>query len=177
MLQETEHIIRTDFASFVRKAFNYDHDGKTLGKEKYIDYLCHELDLLARGDTKRLVINLPPRHLKSFLAAICLPAWILAHDPSARIMVITYGDKLAERTTYRIRRILQSPWFKQIFKTRIAEDRSKVDDFATTRGGEVYATSTGGQLAGRGGDFIILDDPIDLKDAGNINQIAVHAAP
>ena len=171
MLQETEHIIRTDFASFVRKAFSYDHDGRTLGKEKYIDYLCYELDLIARGDTKRPVINLPPRHLKSFLAAICLPAWILAHDPSARIMVITYSDKLAERTTYRIRRILQSPWFKKIFKTRIAEDRSKVDDFATTRGGEVYATSIGGPLAGHGADFIIFDDPLDLKDAGNMKQI------
>lgn len=173
MLPETEHIIRNDFASFVRKAFSYEHDGQTLGKERYIDYLCHELDLLAKGDTKRLVINLPPRHLKSFLAAICLPAWILAHEPSARIMVITYSDDLAESTTYKIRRILQSDWFKRIFKTRIAADRAKVDDFATTQGGQVYATSVGGGLAGRGADFIIFDDPLDLKDAGNINQIEI----
>ena len=171
MLQETEHIIRTDFASFVRKAFSYNHDGKKLGKERYIDYLCHELELVAKGEAKRLVINLPPRHLKSFLAAIYLPAWILAHDPSARIMVVTYSDKLAEHITYHIREILQSPWFKQIFKTRIAENRSRVDDFSTTRGGEVYATSIGGALAGRGADFIIFDDPLDLKDAGNIKQI------
>jgi predicted phage terminase large subunit-like protein len=171
MLPETENIIRNDFASFVRKAFSYDHDGQKLGKERYIDYLCHELDLLAKGNTKRLVINLPPRHLKSFLAAICLPAWILAHKPSARIMVITYSDQLAQHTTYKIRHILQSSWFKQIFKTRIAEDRARVDDFSTTQGGQVYATSVGGGLAGRGADFIIFDDPLDLKEAGNIKQI------
>ena len=171
MLPETENIIRTDFASFVRKAFSYDHDGQKLGKDRYIDYLCHELDHVAKGNTKRLVINLPPRHLKSFLAAICLPAWILAHKPSARIMVITYSDQLAQHTTYKIRQILQSSWFKQIFKTRIAEDRAKVDDFSTTQGGQVYATSVGGGLAGRGADFIIFDDPLDLKDAGNIKQI------
>ncbi len=171
MLQKTEDLIRDDFASFVRKAFRYDHDGKKLGTEPYIDYLCEQLKSVATGDTKRLVINLPPRHLKTYLAAVYLPAWYLARDSSARIMVVTYSDQLAEDITYKIRRILQAPWFKNIFKTRVAEDRSKVDDFATSQGGRVFATSIGGSLAGRGADLIIIDDPLDLKDAGNIKQI------
>jgi predicted phage terminase large subunit-like protein len=171
MLHKTENLIRTDFASFVRKAFYYDHDGKKLGSEPYIDYLCFELDKVAKGETKRQVINLPPRHLKTFLAAIYLPAWVLAKDPSSRIMVITYSDQLAEHITYQIRRVLQSPWFKKVFKTRVAEDRSKMSDFATTQGGGVFATSVGGALAGRGADIIIFDDPLDLKDAGNVRQI------
>lgn len=173
MAPTSDDLIRIDFASFVRKAFYDDHNGQKLGKEPYIDYLCHELELFAKGQTKQLVINLPPRHLKTFLAAICLTAWILAHDPGARIMVITFSDKLAEQITYRIRRILRTDWYKRVFKTRIAEDRSRVDDFATTKGGEVFATSIGGQLAGRGGDYIIVDDPLDLKDAGNSNHIAL----
>ena len=86
-------------------------------------------------------------------------------------MVITYSDQLAEYISYQIRRVLQSPWFKKIFKTRVAEDRSKVSDFATTQGGGVFATSVGGALAGRGADIIIFDDPLDLKDAGNVRQI------
>jgi predicted phage terminase large subunit-like protein len=167
----TENLIRKDFASFVRKAFYNDHDGKMLGSEPYIDYLCFELDRVAEGEAKRLVINLPPRHLKTFLAAIYLPAWVLAQDPAARIMVITYSDQLAEYITYKIRRVLQSPWFTKVFKTRVAEDRSKVSDFATTQGGGVFATSVGGGLAGRGADMIIFDDPLDLKDAGNAKQI------
>src|SRR5579863_3275985 len=156
MLLKTEELIRTDFASFVRKAFYDDHGGKKLGNEPYIDYLCFELDKVAKGATKRLVINLPPRHLKTFLAAIYLTAWVLAHDPSAKIMVVTNNDKLAEYITYHIRRILQSPWFKRVFKTRLAEDRAQVGDFATTQGGEVFATSVGGVLAGRGADLIIV---------------------
>jgi predicted phage terminase large subunit-like protein len=168
---ESKHLIRKDFESFVRKAFSECHDGKKLGREKYIQLLCHELNRVADGDEKRLVINLPPRHLKTFLGAVCLPAWILAHAPASKIMVITYGDQLAELITYEIRRILVSAWFKKLFTTRIAPDRTKVGDFATTKGGGVFATSVDGQLAGRGADLIIFDDPIDLKDAGNIKRI------
>ena len=171
MLPAPEDLIRNDFASFVRKAFCHDHDGKKLGKEKYINYLCFELERVAEGETRRLVINLPPRHLKTFLAAIYLPAWVLAKTPSARIMIITYSEQLAEDITYKIRRVLRSAWFKKIFKTRVAEDRSKVGDFATTQGGAVFATSVGGALAGRGADLIIFDDPLDLKDAGNLKQV------
>ena len=167
----TDKLIRNDFASFVRKAFNYVHGSQKFESEKYIDYLCFELQQVASGDTKRLVINLPPRHLKTFLSSVCLSAWVLAHNPSARIMVITFSDQLAEEITYHIRHLLRSPWYKQIFNTRIADDRSKVGDFATTQGGGVFATSVNGSLAGRGANLIIFDDPLDLKDAGNTRQI------
>ncbi len=172
MLPKTAYLILTNLLSFVRMGFSYDHGGRKLGNEPYIDYLCFELDKVARAETKRLVINLPPRHLKTFLAAIYLTAWILAHDPSAKIMVVTNNDTLAEYITYHIRRLLRSPWYKEIFvKTRLAEDRAQVGDFATTQGGEVFATSVGGVLAGRGADVIIVDDPLDLKDASNTKQI------
>lgn len=173
MVLKTEDLIRNDFASFVRKAFYYDHGGRKLGHEPYIDHLCFELDKVANGETKRLVINIPPRHGKTSLGSIYMPAWIIAHDPSTKIMVVTNNDKLAEYITYHIRRILQSPWFKKLFKTRLAEDRAQVGDFATMQGGEVFATSVGGVLAGRGADLIIVDDPLDLKDAGNIKQIEI----
>lgn len=65
MLPTTENLIRDDFPSFVRKAFRYDHDGRKLGNEPYINYLCNELERVADGETRRLVINLPPRHLKT----------------------------------------------------------------------------------------------------------------
>ena len=136
--------------------FGTRHDGKKLGNEPYIDYLLPELDRVADGESKRLVINLPPRHLKTFLAAVYLPAWVLAKDSSARIMVMTYSDQLAEYITYQIRRLLQSPWFKKVFKTRVAEDRSRVSDFATKHGGGVFATSVGGALAGHGADIPFL---------------------
>jgi predicted phage terminase large subunit-like protein len=162
MSPTAEHLIRSEFTSFVRKAYRHDHLAR-LGKEPYVDYLCHELDRVAEGKTRRLVINLPPRHLKSFLAGVYLP--------SARIMVITYSEELAQRITYQIRLVLRSPWYRALFQTRVAKDRSQAGDFATTKGGSVFATSIGGALAGRGADLIIFDDPLDLKDAGNIDRI------
>src|SRR5215203_5210348 len=138
MLKNTENIILTDFASFVRKAFFYDNGGQTLGDQPYIDYFCHVLSLVAKGETKRLLMNCPPRHLKTSVGAVYFSAWILANNPSAKIMVVTFSDRLAEHITYQIRRIMKAPWFQTVSKTRIAEDRSKVDDFATTQGGGVY---------------------------------------
>jgi predicted phage terminase large subunit-like protein len=171
MSPEAIELIRTDFRSFVRKAFRFIHDGKTLGKQPYIDHLCFELEKVISGETRRLLINLPPRHLKTFLGSICLAAWTLAKDPSARIIVVTYNDKLAEHISRDIRKILRAPWFKQVFATRLADDHSKADDFQTTKGGGVYAVSSNGALAGRGADLIIFDDPLDLKDWNNLNEI------
>jgi predicted phage terminase large subunit-like protein len=170
MKHESRVLIRSDFRSFVRKAF-YTRHKKLLGKEPYLDLLAIELSRVARGETKRLLINLPPRHLKTFLASICLPAWMLAQNPSARILVLTYNGDLAERITYEIREIIQASWFSDIFKTRIAKDRSRADDFDTEQGGGVFATSVGGPLAGRGADLIIFDDPMNLGSANNLKHI------
>jgi predicted phage terminase large subunit-like protein len=171
MSPETIELIRTDFASFVRKAFRFIHDGNKLGNQPYVDHICFELEKVIIGETPRLLINLPPRHLKTFLGSICLAAWTLAKEPSARIIVVTYNDRLAEHISRDIRKILRAPWFKQVFTTRLAADHAMADDFQTTKGGGVYAVSSNGALAGRGGDLIIFDDPLDLKDWNNLNEI------
>ena len=171
MLPETVELIRSDFRSFVRKAFRFIHDGQTIGDQPYVDYLCCELEKVISGETLRLLINLPPRHLKTFLGSVCLAAWTLAKDPSTRIIIVTYNDKLAEHICRDVRKILRTSWFKQVFETRVADDHSRADDFQTTKGGGIYAVSANGALAGRGGDLIIFDDPLDLKDWDNLNEI------
>jgi predicted phage terminase large subunit-like protein len=167
---EMECLLRDNFEFFVMKVFRDLHNGEKLGNQPYIEYLCRELEDVASGKTKRLVVNLPPRHLKTFLG-FCLAAWILGSKPSAKILLVTYADKLAQYISYHIREILQLPWYKAVFKTRIAEDRAQVNDFATTQGGGVYAASAAGTLTGRGGDIIIFDDPLSIDDANNVEQI------
>jgi hypothetical protein len=136
MKPEIESLLRENFEAFVMKVFRSLHDGEKLGPQSYIEYLCHELKEVANGNTRRLVVNLPPRHLKTFLG-ICLAAWILGRKPSSKILVATYADRLAQDIAYKIRQILQLPWYKTVFKTRIAEDRAKVNDFATLQSGAV----------------------------------------
>ena len=171
MKNDTVRVFRSDFEAFVQKAFGYQHDGQKLGRHPYIDHLCYELAKVGGGETKRLVINLPPRHLKTFLAAICLTVWTLGHKPSAKIMIVTYSEALAKDIAYQIRNILRSNWYQKTFPTRLAEDRLSVFDFGTTKGGSVYAVSADGSITGRGADLIIFDDPLDIKDAGNLEQI------
>jgi predicted phage terminase large subunit-like protein len=160
-------LIRTDFASFVRKAFRHRHDGLALGKDTYVGYLSHELQKVVDGETRRLIINLPPRHLKTFIASVCLAAYVLGRKPSTRVLVVTYGETLAIEIAYAIRDLMQSSWYCEAFKTRLADDRTKVTDFATTQGGGVYAASIGGSVTGRGADLLICDDPADIGDAFN----------
>ena len=170
MKNELKSTLHTDFLSFTRKAI-LDLVGTKLGGDRYLEYLAIELMEFVDGKTRRLIINLPPRHLKTLLFAVCLSAWKFAHEPSAKIMIVTYSEQLAESIARGIRGILLSDWFKEVFPTRVAKDHSAVMDFATTAGGALYAVSFGGSITGRGADLIIVDDPHDIKDAGNPQQL------
>jgi hypothetical protein len=97
MTADLKTVLRADFYSFLQKA----HGGSL--DDAYIAYLAHELARVARRETKRLIVNLPPRHLKTFASSICLPAFILGNDPSAKIMIIAYGENLAVEIADRIR--------------------------------------------------------------------------
>ena len=154
----------------LRKAIR-ELDGTKLGHDPYLEYLATELMEFVDGKRRRLIVNLPPRHLKTLLFSVCLAAWKFGHQPSAKIMIVTYAEQLAENIARNIRSILQSGWFKEIFPTRVAKDHSAVMDFATTAGGALYAVSFGGSITGRGADLIIVDDPHDIKDAGNPQQL------
>src|SRR5262252_4246018 len=90
MDSETKKLIRTKFLAFAMKAFA-DLNKDSLGNHRYLQLLAKRLTRVAARKTKRLVISLPPRHCKTFMASICLPAWILAHNSSAKIIILTYA--------------------------------------------------------------------------------------
>src|SRR2546421_268980 len=117
------------------------------------------------GKIRRLIINVAPRHLKSLLASIAFPAWCLGHDPSAQILCVSYAQDLADKLARDCRGIMTSPWYRQIFRTRLAPHRQAVQEFITTRQGYRLATSTGGVLTGRGADIILIDDPLKPEEA------------
>jgi len=158
------------FELFARMAFRYLHDGCELGNDPYITYVCRLL-AKAKESSARIVLNMPPRHLKTLLASVFLAAWLLAWNPAERIIIITYSEQLALHSAYLLRKILQSHWFMRYFATRLADDRTRVSDFATTAGGGVYAVSAEGSITGRGATVIIFDDPLNIDDASNVDQI------
>jgi predicted phage terminase large subunit-like protein len=172
MNRKLQMVLRGNFLAFARKAI-VERDGTEVSDDRYIDYLAAILMDFVGGVTRRLLINLPPRHLKTMLCTVCLAAWILAHRPKTKILVVTYCADLAETIARAIRDILQAAWFKETFDTRLKKGHAKVTDFATTAGGGVFAVSVDGNVTGHGGDVIIFDDPHNIDDAGNPDRLAL----
>jgi predicted phage terminase large subunit-like protein len=171
MSNELDHSIRTYLLAFAMKAFAQSQGKQLTAPHPYLRFVSWHLEQVAEGEIKRLVVTLPPRHLKTFLASVCLAAWILARDPSAKILILSYGQELAEKIAFEIRGILQSEWFQRLFKTRIATNRRKLNDFVTTDGGGVRSVSVEGGVTGLGADVIIVDDPVQIKDSDNLKQL------
>jgi predicted phage terminase large subunit-like protein len=172
MRDEMDHLIRDDFLIFSGYAFAKINNGAVITPYPYMRLLAKKLARVAKGKTRRLVVNLPPRHFKTWLGTICLTAWILGHNPSAKIIVLTYGQELADKIAYPIRAILNSEWYQRIFKkTRLAKDRARLMDFVTTAGGGVRSLSIESGVTGLGADFIVIDDPLEIKDWDNSKRL------
>jgi predicted phage terminase large subunit-like protein len=156
--------LRHDFFSFAHRAFVELNPQTSLSIAPHLEVIASELEACRRGNIRRLVINLPPRQLKSHLASIAFPAWWLGHNPAGHVICASYGQELAEKMARDCRRIMGSFWYKALFPARLA-DRQAVHDFATTAQGTRMATSIGGVLTGRGADLIIIDDPLKPDEA------------
>ena len=111
---------------FVRRAFETLHPDQEFIPAWYIETMCRELEKVADGETRRLLITLPPRGLKSICASVCLPAWLLGHDPTLKILVASYGQDLAAKHARDFRAVIESDWYRELFpKTRIDPRRTK----------------------------------------------------
>jgi predicted phage terminase large subunit-like protein len=161
-----DHELKTNFAAFIRKTFAAVSPGDTFKPNWHIDAIAHALERVARGELKRLIILMPPRNLKSICASVALPAWLLGHDPTRRIVCVSYAADLAAKLANDCRAVMRSGWYGRTFPaTRIDPKKNSEYEFMTTQRGSRLATSTGGVLTGRGGDIIIIDDPIKPQDA------------
>src|SRR5437870_2378352 len=162
---ELDVILRSDLGYFAERCFYDLNPQAAFLTNWHIEVIAAKLAAVRAGKIRRLIINLPPRHLKSLMTSIAFPAWCLGHDPSAQILCVSYAQDLADKLARDCRAILMSPWYGQIFPTRLAPHRQAVQEFITTRQGYRLATSTGGVLTGRGADIILIDDPLKPEEA------------
>jgi predicted phage terminase large subunit-like protein len=159
-------ILRQDFPSFVRKVFHTLCPGQTFVPEWYIRAITYQLERVRRGEITRLIINLPPRSLKSIITSVAYPAFVLGHDPTRRIVCVSYSNELSYKHSNDFRALISTPWYLQIFLgTRVGRFKDSEGEIALTRRGFRLATSVTGTLTGRGGDIIIIDDPLKGADA------------
>jgi hypothetical protein len=155
---------RRDFWCFVELMFPVLYPEQELVYAGYLEVIATLLMGVGRRKYRNVVINLPPRHMKSALASILYPAWRLGCDPTVKFICISYGDDLAHDLSAQTRKIMRSPRYKQIFPATIL-DKSAVDHIRTTMGGYRYATAVGSDITGFGADEIIIDDPVQPEDA------------
>jgi predicted phage terminase large subunit-like protein len=157
--------IALDFPTFIHMVFQTVVGGQQYLPNWHVLAMAHYLRRCVTGEIRRLVINLPPRNLKSICASVALPAWILAHDPTKRIICLSYSSELAAKHSRECKAVIESNWYRRVFATRISCEKNTETNFQTTRGGFRFATSVGGTLTGIGGNVVVVDDPLSSGDA------------
>ncbi len=151
---------RHDLRSFLRRSFTTVNPGTEYQHNWHIDLIADHLTACENGDIKRLIINLPPRYLKSLLVNVAWPAWLLGQDPTRRIISASYSQDLANKHSLDSRLIMRSDWYGMRYPgANISSGQDEKNKFVTTKRGFRLATSVGGTLTGEGGNFLILDDP------------------
>ena len=130
----------------------------------YIELMASRLEDCRAGRIRRLIVNLPPRSLKSHCCSIAFTSWLLGHNPAIQIIAASYGQDLADKLARDTRTLMEADWYRALFPTRLSA-RKAVNDFTTTAGGTRMATSVGGVLTGRGADVIVIDDPLKPDQA------------
>ena len=150
---------KTDFLSFVKCMWPDFIEGS------HHRHVAEKFNKLARGELKRLIINMPPRHTKSEFASYLLPAWMVGRNPKLKIIQATHTGELAIKFGRKAKHLIDSEEYSKIFKTRLQEDSKAAGRWETAQGGEYFAAGVGGAITGRGADLLIIDDPHSEQDA------------
>lgn len=153
-------LLRSDLPSFTGKTFFTVSPGSQYLHNWHIHSISNKLQQVMEGKINRLIINIPPRYLKSICVSVAWSAWLMGHNPSIKIMAASYSQTLSNKHSQDCRLILNSPWYQNLFpSTKISKGENQKSKFVTTERGFRFATSTGGTATGEGGDILIVDDP------------------
>ena len=151
---EQNEACQKQFLPFVRSVWS----GFIAGRHHEI--IAEKLERVARGELKRLIINMAPRHTKSEFASYLFPAWMMGRNPNMKIIQATHTTELAVNFGRKTKNLLESDEYKTIFPdVKLAADSKASGRWDTNQGGMYYAVGVGSNLAGRGGDLVIIDDP------------------
>ena len=163
---ETEEMKRS-LKEFTKNSWQAIEPGRDFYDNWHIDAISEHLQAVVEGDIKRLIINIPPRHMKSISVAVALPAWTWTIQPSKRFLFASYAGSLSIRDSVKCRRLIDSQWYKSYFGDtfKLTSDQNQKQRFENDKTGQRIATSVDGALTGEGGDIIVIDDPHNVREA------------
>ena len=152
--------LQSEFLEFVR------HVWPSFIAGSHHKIFAEKLERVARGELKRLIVNMPPRHTKSEFASYLFPAWVMGRSPHTKIIQATHTAELAVGFGRKVKNLLDSEIYRDVFPDmELARDAKASGRWSTNEGGEYYAVGVGGALAGRGANLCIIDDPVSEQDA------------
>jgi predicted phage terminase large subunit-like protein len=155
------NVLSDDLSSFITESFCVVNPSTSYLPNWHIDLIAEHLEACTKGEITRLIINMPPRSLKSLSVSVAWPAWLLAKEPSRRIIAASYSQHLSNKHSMDCKLVIESSWYKHVFpKMQFAKGQNEKSKFVTTERGYRMATSVDGSLTGEGGNFLIVDDPI-----------------
>lgn len=156
-----------DLAGFVRAAWPILEPSTPLEWNWHLDLLCDCLAQVARGECRRLIINVPPRSMKSLLCTVFYPVWRWCTRPQQRFMFVSYSDELSTDHSVFRRNVLNAPMYRAGWGhlVRFSKDQNLKTQYENTRRGAMFATSITGSATGKGCDELIVDDPLNAKKA------------
>src|SRR5262249_32450832 len=152
---------------FVRQAWHVLEPQTVFVPGFHIDAICEHLEAITRGEIRNLIINVPPRHMKSLLVSVFWPAWEWIRKPHLRYLCSSYAQGLSVRDSLKCRRLVESPWYQARWGDRfkLTSDQNTKLRFDNDRSGYRLSTSVGGAVTGEGGDRILVDDPHNVSEA------------
>ncbi len=161
-------ILKNDLASFIKMCFFTVSPNTEYLHNWHIDLIAEYLEACRARQIKKLIINIPPRYLKSIAVNVAFPAWLLGHNPSERIISSSYALSISMKQSLDCRLVMQSEWYRDLFPhVQLVDDQNTKGKFVTTERGHRIATATGSSLTGEGGNFLITDDPINAVEASS----------
>ena len=152
---------------FTKASWSSIEPGVEFQNNWHIDAISEHLQAVVDGDIKRLIINVPPRHMKSISVAVVLPAWTWTRQPEKKFLYASYASSLSIRDSVKCRRLLDSRWYKSHFgdSFQLTSDQNQKQRFENDKTGARIATSVDGALTGEGGDIIVVDDPHNVRES------------
>jgi predicted phage terminase large subunit-like protein len=159
-------LCRRDFQVFIERVFATLDPAAELERAPYLEILSDYLARAERGEIRRLLITIPPRHLKSIATSVALPAWMLGRDPTRRILTVSYANDLTKEHSRNFQKVISSGWYAHTFTdTALSIERNTIAEVRTRQNGFRRGASFGGSLTGFGADTIIIDDLMKAADA------------
>lgn len=165
--QVEQELCKRSLHEFVIHAWKIVEPETVFKDNWHIEAICNYLEATLRGDFRNLIINIPPRHMKSLLVNVFFPAWVWTFAPSKKFLFASYGEDLAIRDSQKCRDLIQSNWYQNRWELPLKSDQNRKDRFTNVKEGYRISVGVGGSATGEGGDFIIVDDPLKAQDANS----------